>query len=64
MIKGSAFKLNNKEFRFYAASNFDCNIKTYKGYGISFIPVGYLGLKSGCIYLTLKVNVQENFGYK
>ena len=60
MIKHSSFKINNKEFHFYAASNFDCGIKTYKGYHIAFIPVGYLGLKSGYIYLTHKFNVQEN----
>ena len=58
MIKGSAFKINNKEFHFYAASNFDCGIKTYKGYGISFIPVGYLGFRANYIYLTHKLNVQ------
>ena len=61
MIKSSAFKLNSKDFMFYAASNFDCNIKTYKGYQIDFIPVGYLGLKNGYIYLTHKLNVQENY---
>lgn len=61
MIKGSAFKINNEEFGFYAASNFDCGIKTYKGYQIKFIPVGYLGIKSGYIYLTHKMNVQENY---
>jgi hypothetical protein len=61
MMKQSAFKINNKEFGFYAASNFDCGIKTYKGYQIDFIPVGYLGLKSGYIYLTLKVNVQTDY---
>jgi hypothetical protein len=61
MMKQSAFKINSKEFGFYAASNFDCGIKTYKGYQIDFIPVGYLGLKSGYIYLTLKINVQENY---
>jgi hypothetical protein len=61
MMKASAFKINNTDFGFYAASNFDCGIKTYKGYQIDFIPVGYLGLKSGYIYLTLKINVQENY---
>ena len=61
MMKKSAFKINNKEFGFYAASNFDCGIKTYKGYQIEFIPIGYLGLKSGYIYLTHKMNVQENY---
>jgi len=48
MMKQSAFKINNKEFGFYAASNFDCGIS-------------YLGLKSGYIYLTLKVNVQTDY---
>ena len=61
MMKQSAFKINNKEFGFYAAGNFDCGIKTYKGYAVDFIPVGYLGLKSGYIYLTMKINVQENY---
>ena len=61
MMKASAFKINSKDFGFYAASNFDCGIKTYKGYHVEFIPVGYLGLKSGYIYLTLKINVQENY---
>lgn len=61
MMKASAFKINNKDFHFYAASNYDCGIKTYKGYGISFIPVGYLGLRPNYIYLTLKLNVQENY---
>jgi hypothetical protein len=57
MMKASAFKLNSTDFMFYVASNFDCNIKTYKGYQIQFIPVGYLGLRPNCIYLTLKCNV-------
>lgn len=61
MIKQSAFKINNKEFHFYAASNFDCGIKTYKGYGISFIPVGYLGLRPNYIYLTHISHVQEDY---
>lgn len=61
MMKGSAFKINNKEFHFYAASNFDCGIKTYKGYGVNFIPVGYLGFPNNCIYLTHKLNVQEDY---
>lgn len=60
MMKGTAFKINNKDFHFYAASNYDCDVHSYKGYGITFIPVGYLGLKSGSIYLTLKVNVQTD----
>jgi hypothetical protein len=60
MIKGSAFKINNKDFHFYASSNFDCGIKTYKGYNITFIPVGYLGLKPNCIYLIPKLNVHTN----
>lgn len=60
MMKGSAFKINNKEFHFYAASNYDCNIKTYKGYNVTFIPVGYLGLKPNYIYLIPKLNVQTD----
>ena len=61
MMKASAVNTNNKEFSFYAASNFDCGVKRYKGYQIDFIPVGYLGLKSGYIYLTHKLNVQEDY---
>jgi hypothetical protein len=57
MIKASAFKPNNKGWHFYAASNFDCGINNYKGYDVNFIPVGYLGLKSGYIYLTQKLHV-------
>ena len=60
MMKKSAFKINSKEFHFYASSNFDCGLKTYKGYNVTFIPVGYLGLKPNCIYLIPKLNVQEN----
>ena len=60
MMNASAFKINNKDFHFYAASNYNCGIKTYKGYGISFVPVGYLGFPQNYIYLTLKLNVQEN----
>jgi hypothetical protein len=60
MMKASAFKLNTKDFGFYAASNFDCGIKTYKGYDVNFIPVGYLGLRPNYIYLTLKLNVHPN----
>ena len=63
MMKGSAFKINNKEFHFYAASNFYCGIKTYKGYNVTFIPVGYLGLKPNCIYLIPKLNVHTNDCY-
>jgi hypothetical protein len=61
MMKGSAFKINSKEFHFYAASNFDCGIKTYKGYNVTFIPVGYLGLKPNCIYLIPKLNVHADY---
>jgi hypothetical protein len=64
MIKASAFKPNNKGWHFYAASNFDCGINNYKGYDVNFIPVGYLGLKSGYIYLTQKLDVQENYSNK
>jgi hypothetical protein len=57
MISKAAFKTNSKEWHYYAASNFDCGIQTYKGYQIYFVPVGYLGLKANYIYLTQKLDV-------
>ena len=60
MINQSAFKTNSKEWHYYAASNFECGMKTYKGYEVNFVPVGYLGLKANYIYLTQKLDVYEN----
>ena len=57
MIQQSAFKINSTDFHFYAASNFYCGIKTYKGYTVNFIPVGYMGFPPNYIYLTHKLNV-------
>ncbi len=61
MIQQSAFKINSTDFHFYAASNFYCSIKTYKGYTVNFIPVGYMGFPPNYIYLTQKLNVQKNY---
>lgn len=60
MINQSAFKTNSKEWHYYAASNFQCGIKTYKEYEVNFVPVGYLGLKANYIYLIQKLDVSEN----
>ena len=61
MMKASAFKINNKDFHFYAALNYYCGVHTYKGYDVNFIPVGYLGFPPNYIYLTQKLNVQEDY---
>jgi hypothetical protein len=63
MISKAAFKTNSKEWHYYAASNFDCGIKTFKGYEVNFVPVGYLGMKANYIYLTQKLDVYENNVY-
>jgi hypothetical protein len=60
MISKAAFETNSKEWHYYAASNFDCGIKNYKGYEVNFVPVGYFGLKANYIYLTQKLDVYEN----
>jgi hypothetical protein len=63
MIDQAAFKTNSKEWHYYAASNFDCGIQTYKGYKVNFVPVGYFGLKANYIYLIQKLDVYENNVY-
>ena len=60
MIASSEFKMPSDENMFYASSHFDCGIKTYKGYNIRFIPVGYFGFRIGHIYLAPNMYVQEN----
>ena len=59
MIASSEFKLGS-DYMFYAAGHFDCGIKTYKGYQVRFIPVGYWEFKIGHIYLAPNIYVQEN----
>lgn len=60
MIASSDFKMNSDDNMFYAAVHFDCGIKTYKGYDVRFIPVGYFSFKRGYIYLAPNMYVQEN----
>jgi hypothetical protein len=60
MIASSDFKMDAYNNKFYAAGNFDCGVKTYKGYDVRFIPVGYFGFKRGYIYLAPNMYVQEN----
>ena len=61
MIASSEFKMHSDKNMFYAAAHFDCGIKTYKGYNVRFIPVGYFGFKKGTIYLAHNMYVQENY---
>ena len=61
MIASSEFKMRSDKNMFYAAGHFDCGIKTYKGYKIRFIPVGYLGFKIGYVYLAPDMYVQTNY---
>lgn len=60
MIASSDFKMHNDENMFYAAGHFDCGIKTYKGYNVRFIPVGYWDFRIGYIYLAPNVYVQTD----
>jgi len=60
MIESSEFKIGN-DYMFYAAGHFDCGVKTYKGYDVRFIPIGYFGFKRGHIYLAPNIYVQENY---
>lgn len=59
MIAKSEFKIGN-DYMFYAACHFDCGIKTYKGYKVRFIPVGYWDFRIGHIYLAPNIYVQED----
>lgn len=61
MIASSEFKIDNNQYMFYAAGHFDCGIKTYKGYHVRFIPVGYRDFRIGHIYLAPNIYVQENY---
>lgn len=61
MIASSEFKMRSDKNMFYAAGHFDCGIKTYKGYKIRFVPVGYFGFKIGYVYLAPDMYVQENY---
>ena len=60
MIASSDFKMDADNNMFYAAGHFDCGVKTYKGYKVRLIPVGYFGFKRGTIYLAPNMYVQEN----
>ena len=60
MIDKSEFKIDNNKYMFYAAGHFDCGIKTYKGYNVRFIPVGYWDFRIGYIYLAPNVYVQTD----
>ena len=60
MIASSDFKMRSDKNMFYAAGHFDCGVKTYKGYQVRFIPIGYFGFKRGHIYLAPNMYVQEN----
>ena len=59
MIDSSEFKIGN-DYMFYAANHFDCGIKTYKGYIVRFIPVGYWDFRIGYIYLAPNMYVQTD----
>lgn len=60
MIASSEFKIDNNQYMFYAAGHFDCGIKTYKGYSVRFIPVGYWDFRVGHIYLAPNMYVQTD----
>ena len=62
MIASSEFKMHSDKNMFYAAGHFDCGIKTYKGYKVRFIPVGYWDFRIGHIYLAPNIYVQEDNG--